>query len=159
MEQQKDVIFAVVETVNHPHSPQQTQPNSFHHLLLRVKVHSKVKLIKKKHWRKCFCFNVRASEFVDSVTFQFVWRNRSGKRARVRDDDFPFRICPLLWGHDVPATLRCLYGPSQALKHNPTHWPPNISWGQSSPAPYRKAQFGPWPPIVYIQSVLCMLLW
>lgn len=34
------------------------------------------------------------SEFVDSVAFQVVWGNRSGKRARGQGNDFLFSICP-----------------------------------------------------------------
>lgn len=41
----------------------------------------------------------------------------------------------------------------------PKHNPHTDHKTQSSPAPYRKARSGPWPPIVYIQSALCMSLW
>lgn len=34
------------------------------------------------------------SEFADSVAFQVVWRNRSGKCARGQGNEFLFSICP-----------------------------------------------------------------
>lgn len=93
MEQQKDVIFAVVETVNHPNSPQQTQPNSFHQLLLRMRVQLKGKAYQKNteentsaemcvHW---ICGQCHISVHV---------KEQVRKRARVQDDDFLFSICP-----------------------------------------------------------------
>lgn len=34
------------------------------------------------------------SEYADSVAFQVVWRNGSGKRARGQGNDFLFSVCP-----------------------------------------------------------------
>lgn len=145
-EQQIDILSPVGEVVNHlsliliAHNKTALRNSS---TALRVKV----------KWTKC-CRSQTVSRF---NSCEEIFRINVRVCMTVREW-LPSQCLPLLWGHDVPATLQCLYS-SVRPEVQPTNWPRHISWGHSSPALYRIAWVGPWPPIVYVHSALSMLLW